>query len=638
MENTFVNIESALISVPISKLVHSPLNVRKKQARGIAELAALIFSQGLIQNLVVVAQAKKNKPTGKHEVIAGSRRLDALLMLVADGRYNKEQEINCRLVNEEEARAMSLAENSGREAMHPADLVVAYRDLTFAGKSPDEIAPLFGVSPLTVKRYLKLAHVSPMILALYADDEIDFEQISALALTDDHELQEQIWKELPAFNRSGAYIRRMITDSEVHIAKSPLAKYVGVKAYEKAGGMIRRDLFSDEEDGYMQDAGLLERLALAKLEKAAEKVKAEQGFAWVECRTQSVGYSDLSDFGRISTMTREATESEQSGIETLETELQALLDERAVVGEGAESENEALLEEKWQALDARAGEVQEKLEAMLAALELPDPEQMAKAGAVVCLDHDGKVRIERGLIRKEDMRSHPKHNGGMDEPVKGEGSPVEKPIHSERLTRMLTAHRTAAIQASMANRADVALAAVVSQLAERIFSGYRSRGRALVQVSMERPHLKNDAEDIDKSYAVSVIEDKFTRWASRVETVTNSDTSLFNWLLMQSQEDVLDLLALCVSLSVNTVSSREDAPAPEVSGLMNALDMNMADWWEPTADTYLSHVGKDRIIGIVRETVSPAVAQTLTKLKKGELVKAAEEHLSGLRWLPDTLK
>jgi hypothetical protein len=38
------------------------------------------------------------------------------------------------------------------------------------------------------------------------------------------------------------------------------------------------------------------------------------------------------------------------------------------------------------------------------------------------------------------------------------------------------------------------------------------------------------------------------------------------------------------------------------------------------------------------EAVSLAMAQTLTKLKKGKLVKAAEGHLTGLRWLPDTLK
>jgi ParB family chromosome partitioning protein len=49
-------------------------------------------------------------------------------------------------------------------------------------------------------------------------------------------------------------------------------------------------------------------------------------------------------------------------------------------------------------------------------------------------------------------------------------------------------------------------------------------------------------------------------------------------------------------------------------------------------------VGKDRIIGMVADAVSPQIAQTLTKLKKGELVKAAEAHLFGLRWLSDNLK
>jgi ParB family chromosome partitioning protein len=41
---------------------------------------------------------------------------------------------------------------------------------------------------------------------------------------------------------------------------------------------------------------------------------------------------------------------------------------------------------------------------------------------------------------------------------------------------------------------------------------------------------------------------------------------------------------------------------------------------------------------MVSDAVSPQIAQTLTKLNKGELVKAAEKHLGGLRWLPDTFK
>jgi ParB family chromosome partitioning protein len=52
------------------------------------------------------------------------------------------------VVEHKEALEISLSENSGREHMHPADLVMAYRNLMEAGLSPDEIAPRFGVSRL----------------------------------------------------------------------------------------------------------------------------------------------------------------------------------------------------------------------------------------------------------------------------------------------------------------------------------------------------------------------------------------------------------------------------------------------------------------------------------------------------------
>jgi ParB family chromosome partitioning protein len=288
MENV---VESVLIRAPISKLIISPLNVRKKQGAGIEELAALIAAQGLIHNLVVTEQIKKGKKTGKYEVVAGGRRLAALKLLVSDGRLSQDHEVGCRLVGQKEALEMSLAENSGREGMHPADLVMAYRNLTQAGLSPDEIASRFGVSPLTVRRYLKLTSVSPAIFKLYAEDKMNFEQISALALTDDHELQERIWDNTPTWQRNGVTFRRLITETEINIRTSPLAMFVGAEAYEAAGGLIRRDLFGNEDDGYMQDAELLERLALEKLATTAEQVR-EEGFAWVECRT-AFDYSDL---------------------------------------------------------------------------------------------------------------------------------------------------------------------------------------------------------------------------------------------------------------------------------------------------------------------------------------------------------
>ncbi|SEA62483.1 chromosome partitioning protein, ParB family [Nitrosospira multiformis] len=280
-------IETTLIRIPVKNLVTSPLNVRKKQGTGIEELAALIASQGLIHNLVVTPQLKKSRQTGKHEVVAGGRRLAALNLLIADGRLPKDHEIDCRVIGRQEALEISLAENSRREHMHPADLVMAYRNLTDAGLSPDEIAPRFGVSPLTVRRYLKLANVSPALLQLYAEDSMNFDQIAALALTEDHELQERLWHNTPEWQRNGATFRRLITGNEINIRTNPLAKFVGVEAYEAAGGLIRRDLFGNEDEGYMQDAELLESLALEKLNQAVESVK-EEGFAWVQVELNSI--------------------------------------------------------------------------------------------------------------------------------------------------------------------------------------------------------------------------------------------------------------------------------------------------------------------------------------------------------------
>ena len=64
----------------------------------------------------------------------------------------------------------------------------------------------------------------------------------------------------------------------------------------------------------------------------------------------------------------------------------------------------------------------------------------------------------------------------------------------------------------------------------------------------------------------------------------------------------------------------------------------MADWWTPTAGSYLAQVPKARIVEAVTEAVSIEKAAPLAKLKKGEAVAAAEALLQGTRWLPSPLR
>jgi ParB family chromosome partitioning protein len=101
---------------------------------------------------------------------------------------------------------------------------------------------------------------------------------------------------------------------------------------------------------------------------------------------------------------RDATEAEQTEIAALEAELQALINAQEALGADEGDEGRAVLEEKQDALEVQANAVQEKPDALLESLESPDPGQLAVAGAVMFIGHDGKVKVERGLIRREDMR------------------------------------------------------------------------------------------------------------------------------------------------------------------------------------------------------------------------------------------
>src|SRR5216684_8813361 len=53
-------------------------------------------------------------------------------------------------------------------------------------------------------------------------------------------------------------VRRLLTETAVPL-DSQLGSFVGAEAYEAAGGKLTRDLFSADEDGFLDDAALVRR-------------------------------------------------------------------------------------------------------------------------------------------------------------------------------------------------------------------------------------------------------------------------------------------------------------------------------------------------------------------------------------------
>ncbi len=164
--------------IPLSRLRPSSRNVRQSGGTAIPELAASIARVGLLQNLTVITS-----PDGQwFEVVAGRRRLAALKLLVKRHKLAKDHPVPCLLVPDTSARTVSLSENVQREAMTPVDELFAWKALVAEGRSLEDIAADFGVTPLVVKRRLRLANVSPRLLADYQQGAVSLEQLMALAI------------------------------------------------------------------------------------------------------------------------------------------------------------------------------------------------------------------------------------------------------------------------------------------------------------------------------------------------------------------------------------------------------------------------------------------------------------------------
>jgi ParB family chromosome partitioning protein len=126
------------------------------------------------------------------------------------------------------------------------------------------------------------------------------------------------------------------------------------------------------------------------------------------------------------------------------------------------------------------------------------------------------------------------------------------------------------------------------------------------------------------------------------ERLPEEAEDLWDWLAKQKTATRLDLLAFCAGSAVNAVKKphdRSDAPRlAHADRLAVALRLDMAQWWQPSAENYLSRVSKVRVLEAVTEAVSPSAAENLATMKKAALVDEAEQRLSGKGWLPSILR
>jgi ParB family chromosome partitioning protein len=252
--------QSNSVLIPLNCLKKSPKNVRQvpHSKQHIEALAVSIQTHGPIQDPVVETERDRDgRPTGCYLVTAGEGRRLAQQLRVKVKWIPADHPIRCTVDDEHNPQAVSLAENQLHEPMHPADQFVAIKALVDSGKPLEDVAADFSLTPIVVQRRLKLANVAPEFIAMYREGKarITLEHLMALAITDDHIRQQQVWKEIPEHGRSPQALRDALTADEVSLS-DPVARFVTLKVYERAGGAVRRDLFGEEGDAYLVESAM----------------------------------------------------------------------------------------------------------------------------------------------------------------------------------------------------------------------------------------------------------------------------------------------------------------------------------------------------------------------------------------------
>ncbi|WP_343623421.1 ParB/RepB/Spo0J family partition protein [Roseateles puraquae] len=635
--------------MPLSGLRLDERNVRKDEPTEseIDELADLIDAQGLLQNLTVVAYDSPRRGTGRdkrrlftHGVVAGGRRLRALNVLVKRGRLSADYEVLCAVVPAERAIAVSMAENQGQKPMSVADTVQAFADMVAAGAGIEDIAVCFGLTPLTVRRRVRLATVSPKLFALYRAGGMNMDQLMALSLADTHDKQEGAWECLPLYNRSANAIRSIIVGEGV---SDSIVKFVGLEAYEQAGGHVIRDLFSDDDGvaSHVGDPELMQRLATERLGVLAQQEQGREGWAWVEVAFD-YDYGVRQRYCEAPTSRREPSAKQAHDLGELERQKDDIENQLEAAYDADDPDDDS--GELIDALEEQSRALQVQIDAIETQLAYCPPEVLAQAGALLTLGAEGQVVVKRNLMRQEDYKAWrasttgtARSSASAHDDAAG-GSATKNKGLSAALCQELTAFKTEALQVALVRRPQVALAALAHSMAglllyEGVAARYESPTALGVSVRSPNWQLLQIAPALADSAAHRSLNEVVALWRARLPA---DPTGLMEYLLAQSAETLQDLLVLCAALTTHALHGT--AHAKPAQALAGAAGLDMADWWEATGDTYLGRVPKSLIAQALVEAGEVAVGGEVEKLKKADAVSRAQAALAGKRWLPELLR
>jgi ParB family transcriptional regulator, chromosome partitioning protein len=623
-------LDTETFTVPLDRLVRDPANVRvADRDADIAALAHNIAHEGLLQNLGVRPVLDSGQPTDRYSVAIGGRRHAALKYLVKAKRLPKDAPIRCSLVKNEAVTSAGASENLQRIAMHPADAYAAFAKMSDDGLSDAEIAVRFSITPQTVQKRLRLGRLSPKLLDALRANGMTEQVAQAFAITTDTEAQERVFDRLQGRGSiDPRMVRSILTEGEVP-ALDRRVRFVGLAAYEAAGGAVRRDLFSDGLEGVtLLDPAKLDDLVLAKLAIAAADLRTA---GWRNVQVTIEDPEEQRHF-RPAPYTRISLSDEDAA------KLAALTEEYETFEDIYEDE---LTEDQV----ARHDAIEAEMDAIQAREDQYDDTTKAAAAVFVYLDYHGP-RTYFGVRSDFGDGDHVRGDGdvnangdteedGNEEAEESEQRPIpaadDKPALSGALTAELLAHRTAGLRAQVMERPGLALRLVVQSL---LPDG--SYQRSVAKISGHGPYLKAACPSIDETKAGRMLADEMDRLGQHQP---GRPVDVLPWLLSLTDSEAIGVLTPLVASTIDagTEDWSQRGQLSLAAQTARAAEVNMSDYWTPDAESYFGRITKAQIAQAVREaegTTRPFDADG----KKADIAAAATRRVAGTGWLPGILR
>lgn len=672
-------------SVKLSKLRLSASNVRTAPdaALMIEPFAADLKARGVLQNLLVTPVARSR---GMFEVFDGGRRLRALNLLVERGVIDPDKyDVPVRVLkgNDAELTETSLAVSFHHLKLSPTEECRAFQHFLAGSTDIDAVAKRFGVTRRFIDGRLRLADLAEPIFTALAENRITLDMAKAYASTASHEAQLSTWNTYGSISHYNADSIRRIIANDMMRADDPVALLVGAEAYEAAGGVIERDLFSDAREKWRHPE-IARGLAAAIMEAEATRIGAERGLAWIRpVATHSI-WDATRGLHKITLPEQPMTLSEAERAEQIEQRMAELHDAM---------QDEELTEDDFTAMETET----DALAAELAALDnrpvFMPPELASRVGAFLTLAQNGTMILNESYYSETpitvtvvepdpvdgDAESAQGDNEGepegdseaaSDRVIKAptfrieEGSTTtatggtQKEVDpdttapggkalSQVLLDQLAVQRRDVLGAALISNPGLALDYMLFAMVDGRAIGGSGDGTTISASRPQDPVMSNNVPGSRaRDYLAEVYDGLDASWK-----VPGDKVERFEAFRALGDEAKTAWLAWIVATSLEAKENYgSHSQNPLQNRLATILDIDVASWWRPTSENFFDRVSKGSLISLLHEVGGPALSSRHATEKKSEVSASCQKLFAGdaivepaikeaaLQWLPNAMR